>query len=241
MLGALKMIIRLSKNLEDMLFKLYEPLTKKIVIQYITMFLLATATALCIRFFHLMSTPTLPVVIPENAFDIIYMVLLAPITEEFITRAILIYLIGALLLCRVNNSPSCAPNATEKIVRKNKLFLPSAFLAASFNYYMLTSWGSERQIIIYICYLFFLCSAIILFHCYSVLRGLIFFVFLLGSCLFFAAFHPYMEFFIYYFIFAVLNSYWAIKTRSVMMIIIAHIYLNAVSMFIMILQFKAPL
>ena len=28
MLGALKMIIRLSKNLEDMLFKLYEPLTK---------------------------------------------------------------------------------------------------------------------------------------------------------------------------------------------------------------------
>jgi|GEM_PF-6214125 hypothetical protein len=221
------MLSWLNKKTGEAVVKYHQPLTWPRALQYALMMALGTLISCGIRFFPAIPLPAEIIAPPQEYLDIIFRVLIAPTTEEFITRVILIYFIGTLISC--GTIPHTPGNTTKKIILINRVIVAGAIISALLNGFFLMQDCIDQRSMMFAGYLLFLGTAMLLFRRCVALRGLIFFIFLFGSCFLFAALHPSRQLFMAYLAFALLNSYWTIKTRSIVMPIVMHVYINVIS------------
>jgi hypothetical protein len=232
-LGA-EMLDWLNDKMERMIFVSYEKITKKTALIIALVLVLASLFALVIKKLNLITPLVAPVPIDMTLSNIIYTVILAPITEEFTTRVILVYFIGLMAINGLlKNAATCGSEGKtyissliKKIHTKNVLILVGVLIGVLYNFHIIKTDGSLLQLKKYVGYILFLALFFFTLNLKEKFNGLLFFVLIFGSSLFFAWLHPDQSLFFGFFAFALINCWFTIKTRSVLLPIVIHFWNN---------------
>jgi|GEM_PF-6196389 len=205
----------------------YEPVTEKNSLRIICILLGLSAIGLLLKQFV-----PLPVLIKgghdpiATQWEFVYAVVVAPIIEELSGRGVLLY-------CTLMLIQSDKENRAH-LQHRMALLAVGIIVGVMVNHHLIKDLGTSVQLIKHTAYIMFLAPIVLLFGIWEKGRSILFFILLIGSSLFFAWIHENQLLFPVYFAFAVLNSSIAVKTRSILLPIGIHAYLNLFSVLVIL-------